>query len=580
MIDPANSSDEELADSLSDSDDRAIAALVERHAQSLYDFALRATLDTEAAAEITAATFDHLRANARERSTEISLRAWLFGFALERALEVANDRDRGAGARLSSGDRRFTQTDASIDREAALWAWQAARSLRPRDYGVLDLTIRRELNPEELTGSATQTRGGVYSILGRANGAFAEAYVATALYFRGRDACNDLSELVGGSGAAMRVGIRRQIASHVEDCETCQNTLESLPNASDVFKALYDVQPPPELIDDLLAASAAAAAIAAGQLSLDDTASQEEEVEAEATEATDAEEPEAAGLEATPGMEPSEEIAEPAEEPAAPVSEEELWARPEGEIEPGYAGVGAAGLAEAISETEGRLGVEPDLPPYEPAEVYEQYGTEYTQQPYRDTYAPAGLTLSERLSLWFAPAYGRSFVLSYLLLGAATAIALYLGIAVADSLGGGGNSAAAVGPNQVLEIACESGPLSMEQDATKIFQFDTGSLNGFEIDNVVVSDKPAAATAGALTVTKQGAASLTAKAAAVSSTTARSDQYQLQITWMRDSKDAVTDCDLVVHVPASTAPAPSAPGTPATTETPGPDGTPATSPTP
>ena len=573
MIDPANSSDEELADSLSDSDDRALAALIERHAQSLYDFALRTTLDTEAAAEITLATFEYVRANAPERPDDISFRAWLFGFALEQALEAANDRNRGADARLSTGDRRFTQAGPSVDREAALWAWQAARSLRPRDYGVLDLTVRRELNPEELRDSATHTRGGIYSILGRASGAFAEAYVATALYFRGRDACNDLSELVGGSGAAMRVGIRRQIASHVEDCETCQNTLESLPNASDVFKALYDIEPPPELSEQLRAASAASAAVAAGQLSLDDTASLDDgpAVTNEVDETQPDGEPEA-----SPEMEPAAEVEESAGEPAVPVSEEELWARPEGEVESGYAAVGAADLSETISETEEELGVEPDRPPYEPTAVYEQYGTEYAEEPYRGTYAPAGLSLSERLSLWFAPAYGRSFVWSYLLLGVATAAALYLGIAVADSLSGGGDSAAAVGPNEVREIACEAGPLSMDQGTTRTFQFDPGALSGFEISNVVVSDKPAAATASSLTVAKQGVTGFTAKAAAVSSATSRSDQYQVQITWLRDSEDAVTDCDLVVHVPASTSPlsTPAVSGTPAVNETPAAEATP------
>ena len=561
MNDPANSSDEELADSLSDSDDQAVAALVERHARSLHDFALRLTLDLEAAAEITQASFDYLRGHASQRPGDISVRAWLFNLALEQGLEAANDRDRPAAAKLTSGDRRFTQTDPGIDREAALWAWQAARSLRPRDYGVLDLTVRRGLNPEDLTGTAAQGRGGIYTVLSRASGAFAEAYVATALYFRGRDACTDLAELAGGSGAAMRVGIRRQIASHVEDCETCQATLEALPNASDVFKSLHDIELPPELTGQILSGASAAAALAAGQLSLDDVAPDDEGA-IEETDPGGAFEAEGAAEE-DGGFSPEEEA------PEGPVSEEELWARPEGEA--ASAGMASADLPEAVSELEERFGVEPSYEPYEPTEVYEQYGTEYAEEPRYRGYAPAPLTLSERLGIWFEPAYGRSFVWSYALLGVSTAIAIYLGFAIAGSMSGAGSEAPPAGGDDVLrEIACETGPLNVESGSTKVFEFDPEALDGFELNSVTVADRPATADGDALIVDVGGATAVTAEAAPVFSPTARSEEYGLQILWQRDGEDAVTDCPLFVNVMASSGPAPTseADETPESEETP------------
>ncbi|HEY7466148.1 MAG TPA: hypothetical protein VIB47_05590, partial [Dehalococcoidia bacterium] len=163
MNDPSRSSDEELADSLSASDDHAIAALAGRYTQPLYDFALRATLDPAVAAAVTRSSIEYLRHHAAERPAELSLRAWLFAFAQEQVLAVANDRARAPEVRLSPGDRRFTQSDAGMDREVALWAWQAARSLRPRDYCLLDLTLRRGIPPEDVPGMAAQGRGGVYA---------------------------------------------------------------------------------------------------------------------------------------------------------------------------------------------------------------------------------------------------------------------------------------------------------------------------------------------------------------------------------------------------------------------------------
>jgi hypothetical protein len=353
----------------------------------------------------------------------------------------------------------------------------------------------------------------------------------------------------------MRVGIRRQIASHVEDCESCQATLESLPNASDIFRDLYNVEPPLELTQQLSMGVSAAAALAAGQMSL------------EAAVETDA------GTSSEEAIEPDEDGAPDQEDEAwaeeagavanAPASEEELWARPE--ESPEFAGVASTDLPEAVSEIEERYGVEPSYQDYDQTQTYEQYGTEYTQDPYRSAYAPPPLTLAERLGMWFAPSYGRNFIWSYALLGVATAAAVYVGIAVADSLSGGGSDALpAIGDDVVREIACDTGPLSLESGSSRLFEFDPGPLDGFQLDSIIVADKPATAAGTALVVEVGGATAMTAEAAPALSPTARRDEYGLQIIWQRNGEDAVTDCPLFVNVQASTAPS----STPEAGETP------------
>ena len=573
MNDPANSSDEELISALSDPDSQALAALVGRHVQPIYDFALRLTLDTEAAADVCLETFDHLREQAFQKPDDLSLRAWLLNFALERGLEALNA-DRPGASKLSTGDRRFTQTDAGIDREAALWAWQAARSLRPRDYAVLDLTARRGLDAEELKGSAAQGRGGAATILNRASEGFSEAYMATALYFRGRDACADLAELVGGSGAGMRVGIRRQIASHVEDCERCQSTLGALPSATEVLAALRDVELPLQLSDQV-AAGVAAATAAASQLSFDEPPSQPEEAAEPEPEADEPEDVEVEDLEASEvsaaELEQDEEDLPIQEEPPAGASEEELWARPDGE--PELAGVASTELPETIASMESRYDAEAVDQPYEQVEVYEQNGTEYTRDPYYGGYAPPALTLTERLSTWFAPAYDSAFTWSYAILGVVTAVAVYIGIALALSLSGGSESQA-IAADEVREIDCAAGPLTMNADSTRQFEFDPDGLGGFELDRVTVAERPSAAPDDALQARVTGTLVITADAAAVSSGTARSDEYVLQILWVRDDEDAVTDCELIVNVAASAAsPTPETDATPEAGETPEAEGT-------
>ncbi|HWC29634.1 MAG TPA: hypothetical protein VG845_06080 [Dehalococcoidia bacterium] len=506
MNDPSRSSDEELANSLSASDDHAIAALAGRYTQSLYDFALRATLDPAVAAAITRSSIEYLRLHAHERPETTNVRAWLFAFAQEQVLAVATDRARGPEVRISAGDRRFTQTDSGTDREVALWAWQAARSLRPRDYCLLDLTLRRGIAPEDVAGTAAQGRGGVYGALGRARGGFDEAYIATALYFRGREACAGLTELVGGSSVSMRVGIRRQIASHVESCDICQATLDALPSAAQVFAELSNVDLPPELPDQVLAGLAAAAA--ASQMTLADAA-----------------------LASEPVVEEYEVEIEPevSETEAAPVvTEEQMWAPDEDEAPP----VEEPEPAVAFAETR--------APAFEPPR---RAAPIIFGGPYEDERrGPLGFLRSGLL--W-----------SYVWLGVSTAVAIYIGIAAADSLrGGGGNGGdRALGTGNVRNIPCASGPLTLNHGTTQAFQFDPGALDGFEIDSVAVSPQTNANRNG-LSASAQDGSTVEVRAAQVQATTARVDQFVLQIEWARGDEGGRSNCTVAVNVTPSATP--------------------------
>jgi hypothetical protein len=534
MNDPSRSSDEELADSLSASDDHAIAALAGRYTQPLYDFALRATLDPAVAAAVTRSSIEYLRNHAAERPSELSLRAWLFAFAQEQVLAIANDRTRTPEVRLSPGDRRFTQAEPGIDREVALWAWQAARSLRPRDYCLLDLTLRRGIPPEDVAGVGAQGRGGVYGALGRARGGFDEAYMATALYFRGREACGELAELVGGSGVSMRVGIRRQIASHVESCDRCQTTLEALPSAADVFAGLKDVELPADLPEQVLAGMALAAG--PGQLTLDDAALPVPELESQ---------PEAES-------EPEAWTETAAEVPTEPViTEEAMWAPEEPETPAGEPYREAD--EEAPEPDAAYVEEETPSPAWEPEPV-PAFEPPRRRVTFGGAYVDSDSGLRGRVAGVFAP-LASGLLWSYVWLGVSTAVAIYLGIAAADSLRGGGGDGGAreLGSGSVRNIPCDNGPLTLTHGTSQVFQFDPSALHGFEIDSVTVSSESEVNRNG-LSATTQGTSGLQIQAAKVQTTSARSDEFLLQIEWQRGDEDGRSNCTVVVNVTPSAAP--------------------------
>ncbi len=303
MNGPAQRSDEDLVTALAAGDDLALAMLAGRYARGVYDFALRATLDPTVSANVTQATFKRASDGASDKPSQISFRTWLYSLALVEVLAVANERST---SRLSLGDPRFTNTDPPQEHEVALWAWQAARSLRTRDYCVLDLTLRRELAPEELADAAALTRNNLYASIGRARGAFEDSFAATALYLRGRESCPDLARLTGSAGGGgVRPALRHQIAEHAETCDACRATLAALPAASDVFAALVDVEMPDDLPSRVLAGSGVDIA-PAPQPSFD--APEEEPAEAE---------------------QPEEPEEEPVEEPVAAFAETSVPGMPE-----------------------------------------------------------------------------------------------------------------------------------------------------------------------------------------------------------------------------------------------------------
>jgi DNA-directed RNA polymerase specialized sigma24 family protein len=513
MNGPAHRSDEELVHALAAGDDLALAMLAGRHARGVYDFALRATLDPTVSAGVTQATFHRAADGASEPPAQIGFRTWLYSLALVEVLAVANDRST---SRLSLGDPRFTETDPPQEHEIALWAWQAARSLRTRDYCVLDLTLRRELAPEELADAASLTRNNLYASIGRARGAFEDSFAATALYLRGRDACPELARLtssVGGGG--VRPALRHQIAEHAETCDACRETLASLPSASDIFAALVDVEMPADLPARVLVGDNVDAN--APQLSLEAPP----EAPAPAPE-------EPAAVPAQAGEEEPQPMA--VFSPPARAS----WSRPAG------ATLTTTNEAAASTANEAPAGATVTTQ----AQPAAAAGPAVTRRYVSDE------TLAERVRSWFD--FGAQPIhWTYALLGVITVLAIYLGIAVGDSLQGGGGDAGAVPfiatPGAGGVIDCGS-PIMLTQGTSTVVSFDAKALGGYTIAGGTVVPTSAQAKPDGLQAISEDATSIRFTATRVDSTTARIDDYDLLVNWQHGSDAATSTCKVQVKV--------------------------------
>ena len=244
---------EELVRLAAQGDPDSVAALARRNVSSLFDFAVRVTLDETTAKSVVESTLDRAVGKLADRPANLSFDTWMFGIARDEALDSmrARGREGSESGQLSPLDDRFIHlADATRDPDMALWTWQAARAQRPRDYSLLDLAIRRRIPHEEIADIASLSRSGIYAVLGRLRGAFEESFFTSTLYFRGRQDCADLEKLVT-EATSLGPALRRDIGRHADGCPVCKETRNGLTLAADILGSFTNVPVPHDLLDHL-----------------------------------------------------------------------------------------------------------------------------------------------------------------------------------------------------------------------------------------------------------------------------------------------------------------------------------------
>lgn len=143
--------DEELAKRAGLGDAAAFAALYERYFDDVYDFALRVVGAPRPAARTVQSAFVAGWHALRDEPAVVSFRARLFALAHH----VALDELRTAGS----------PAEPAAEPDEAVWA--AAANLGPQDSSLLDLYLRRQLDPGELATALGVARGPLAARLGQ-----------------------------------------------------------------------------------------------------------------------------------------------------------------------------------------------------------------------------------------------------------------------------------------------------------------------------------------------------------------------------------------------------------------------------
>src|SRR5207302_1721864 len=134
-------------------------------------------------------------------------------------------------------------------REAAELVWAAAASLEPRQYAVLDLSVRRGLTTREVADVLGVPVGHAAVLVNRARESLGNA-VRYLLVARRREHCERLAALVPAGMRVLTPEERRTVDHHMRTCDDCQDLGRRLTSAAELFGALLPLPLPAALGSD------------------------------------------------------------------------------------------------------------------------------------------------------------------------------------------------------------------------------------------------------------------------------------------------------------------------------------------
>lgn len=253
-------SDDELVDRFRAGDKAAFATLYERYVDRIYDFVARLLHDREAAADVTQETFVKALTGLRARRVQGSVRSWLFTIARNAAIDYQRRQRTQAFSQLTRPEAEedwepdipatgpeADPEEAARRAELAQIVWQAARTLSPTDYAVLELSLRHDLTPAEVAQVVGVRRGAINTRLSRVRDALEESVTVLLLARSGQRRCSELARLLAGVDLPSQLTpeVRRNVIRHLEQCDICQRERRKI-SAADLLPALVPLLPTPE----------------------------------------------------------------------------------------------------------------------------------------------------------------------------------------------------------------------------------------------------------------------------------------------------------------------------------------------
>jgi RNA polymerase sigma factor (sigma-70 family) len=216
-----------------------VGSIYERHAPEIHDFLVRTVHDHATAEDLTQAAFIRLLERGDTVREMDKVRPWLFTVAHNLAVTHVTRRRATdpieAAFDIASGDRG--PEDEALATAAAALVWDAARGLEPRQYAVLDLSVRRGFTAGEIAEVLEITAAHAAVVVHRAREALAQA-IRLLVVVRQRRHCDRLAEIVPAGTDLLTPDLRASVDRHMRRCEVCKEVGARLTEPVELFAAL------------------------------------------------------------------------------------------------------------------------------------------------------------------------------------------------------------------------------------------------------------------------------------------------------------------------------------------------------
>lgn len=237
----------------------AFEELYRKHFDRAYDFAVRTTRDRERAADAVQEAFIKAHERLGQLRDPSAFRPWLFSIVRRETIgSVRSTRRETPTAPLESDDSGLNPLLSQIDpdiyddpvssaelADSAALVWEAAASLDPDTYTILDLHVRQGLSSSEIADVLDITKGSAYTRVNRMKERTGAAIATYLLIRKGSKDCEELSGLVAGMALPpVTATLRKAVDRHVEGCEICPERRKALVAPLEVFAALGLVPAP------------------------------------------------------------------------------------------------------------------------------------------------------------------------------------------------------------------------------------------------------------------------------------------------------------------------------------------------
>jgi hypothetical protein len=102
--------------------------------------------------------------------------------------------------------------------------WDSAAALKPREYSLLDMHLRRSLSPEEIADATGVSKRNIYVNLFRLRQSLEKSVAGMLMMRHGRRECPDLNVILASAGSdELTPRVRGLLDRHVSECGRCQD---------------------------------------------------------------------------------------------------------------------------------------------------------------------------------------------------------------------------------------------------------------------------------------------------------------------------------------------------------------------